>query len=354
VARRRGKRSRWARLIGFLVVVGCVSAVWYGSKHGWKSPDEPESAITLKSEIDPDSDKVALKKVDTPATDSKSPEKGSSGKTRKAPDKKALEELPNPPSTQPARGNTLQAGVELRAAEAAQKGNYLISARSHFNRALQSGLNVKEAQRVRKQMADLADKTVFSLRVTDNDPLVGYHVVNKGEYLATIAKRYKISDDLLAQINNIQNKNRIWEGQRLKIIKGPFHALIDKSDHLLHVHLQDVYVRSYRVALGANGSTPTGKWRVGTRQKNPMWVDPKTHKRWASNDPKNPIGEYWISLKGTEGNAMGQVGYGIHGTIEPKTIGQDVSLGCIRLAPKDIETVYKMLMSGHSMVTVVE
>ena len=75
-------------------------------------------------------------------------------------------------------------------------------------------------------------------------------------------------------------------------------------------------------------------------------------RRYHSDDPTNPIGEYWIGLEGIEGDAAGAVGYGIHGTNEPQTIGQDVSLGCVRLGPEDIAFVYKVLLPGASMVTI--
>jgi lipoprotein-anchoring transpeptidase ErfK/SrfK len=122
----------------------------------------------------------------------------------------------------------------------------------------------------------------------------------------------------------------------------------------MHVFLGDVYVRSFKVALGAEGKTPTGKWRVTSRQANPSWVDPQTGKRYHADDPANPIGEYWVGLEGLEGAAVGAFGYGIHGTNEPQTIGRDVSLGCIRLAPDDIEFVYKLLLPGASFVTTTE
>jgi len=153
-------------------------------------------------------------------------------------------------------------------------------------------------------------------------------------------------------INNIPNKNLIRVGMRLKVIHGPFHASIDKSKHLLHLYLQNVYLKSFPVALGTNGSTPTGRWRVDNHQVNPEWVNPRTHKRWHADDPDNPIGEYWIGLEGIEGAAVGQIGYGIHGTIEPETIGQNVSMGCVRLADKDIELIFKLLLPGHSRVTI--
>lgn len=46
--------------------------------------------------------------------------------------------------------------------------------------------------------------------------------------------------------------------------------------------------------------------------------------------------------------------YGIHGTIDPDSIGKQSSLGCIRLHTDDIAMVYDMLVEGKSMVVLKE
>ena len=43
-----------------------------------------------------------------------------------------------------------------------------------------------------------------------------------------------------------------------------------------------------------------------------------------------------MGLKGEDGNAVGKQSYGIHGTIEPDSIGKQASMGCIRMGHEDI------------------
>lgn len=262
------------------------------------------------------------------------------------------------PTTQPAVVAAVTGSADARAAMeagfAARQRDDPVSARVNLNRALHAGLSPLDAQRIREALTQIADDTIFSRAVRPDDPLVERYTVQSGDTLGKIAKRMLVSEDLLAQVNGVADKNFIREGRTLKVIHGPFHVSISKQDHLMHVYLQDVYLRTYRVALGTNGTTPTGKWKIVNHQENPGWVDPRTGKRWHPDDPGNPIGEYWIGLEGVEGDAVGAFGYGIHGTIEPDKIGQDVSLGCIRLAPDDIAMVYKLLMPEHSYATVTE
>ena len=70
------------------------------------------------------------------------------------------------------------------------------------------------------------------------------------------------------------------------------------------------------------------------------------------DDPKNPLGGYWIGLTGTEGQAVGKMSYGIHGTIDQDSIGKQSSMGCIRLRASDIAMVFDMMVEGKSMVVV--
>jgi lipoprotein-anchoring transpeptidase ErfK/SrfK len=115
-----------------------------------------------------------------------------------------------------------------------------------------------------------------------------------------------------------------------------------------------MYVTTLPVGLGEDGSTPTGVWAVQNRLPNPAYYSPRGEGVIAADDPKNPLGEHWIGLTGTEGAAVGKSSYGIHGTIEPDSIGKQASMGCIRLRNEDVARVYDALVEGKSTVTVRE
>ena len=130
---------------------------------------------------------------------------------------------------------------------------------------------------------------------------------------------------------------------------------IYKSKFRMDVYLQDLYIRSFRVALGSENGTPEGVWRVKNRLENPTYYPPAsaTDKRIiAPDDPNNPLGKRWIGLEGIEGACVGHEGFGIHGTIEPDSIGKAVSLGCVRMHNEDVALLYKLLQPGKSQVTI--
>ena len=73
---------------------------------------------------------------------------------------------------------------------------------------------------------------------------------------------------------------------------------------------------------------------------NPVWY--KTTSSGAKEtippgDPKNELGTRWIGFKPA---------YGIHGTIDPKSIGKAMSNGCVRMHNEDVEELYDLVVVG--------
>jgi lipoprotein-anchoring transpeptidase ErfK/SrfK len=90
------------------------------------------------------------------------------------------------------------------------------------------------------------------------------------------------------------------------------------------------------VGIGKDGTSPIGKFAVLEKIENPQYTDPDG-KVIEGDDPANPLGERWIGLGDS---------YGIHGTIDPESIGKAESRGCIRLRDADIIEVYNFLVVG--------
>jgi lipoprotein-anchoring transpeptidase ErfK/SrfK len=161
-------------------------------------------------------------------------------------------------------------------------------------------------------------------------------------------------------LNNISDARRLRAGATLKVLKGPFHAVVNKSEFRLDLYLgapggpDSVYVTSFHVGLGKDDSTPVGKWVVEPEKKikNPVYYSPRGEGIVAADDPKNPLGDYWIGLAGTDGDAVGKQSYGIHGTIEPDSIGKQASMGCVRMRNEDVARVFECLAEGKSTVVV--
>ena len=230
----------------------------------------------------------------------------------------------------------------------------LVAARTAFSEAIASEQDAAQQTFLRGELTRISGDTILSPRLAAGDPLVERYVIRSGDVLAKIATANKITPELLASVNGIANKNQIREGQSIKVIKGPFRAVVRKRAYRIEVYLGDVFVREFNVGLGADDGTPTGEWRVGTKLVNPTYYPPRGGGIVSADDPKNPLGERWIGLVGVGGVAVDQQRYGVHGTNEPDSIGKNLSMGCVRLRNEDVEILYDYLIETHSTVTVVE
>jgi LysM repeat protein len=237
----------------------------------------------------------------------------------------------------------------------------LLGARTLLNSALVDGhLSPTDAQAARQSLGEINDTVLFSKTRFKDDTLQDSYQVQSGERLARIADRYGVTWELLCKINGLPDARKVRANQWIKVIHGPFHAVVTKSAFRLDLYLGSPgepgsqYVRSFPVGLGKDNSTPTGSWIVqqGNKAHPATYYSPRGEGVIEANDPKNPLGGYWMGLQGVAGEAADKHSYGIHGTIEPDSIGKQASMGCIRLRHEDIAALFDLLVEGKSNVVI--
>jgi L,D-transpeptidase ErfK/SrfK len=115
-------------------------------------------------------------------------------------------------------------------------------------------------------------------------------------------------------------------------------------------------VYTHPIGIGKVGwKTPEGTTKIVSRQKDPVWVVPKSVREEHQEDgeqlpakvpagPDNPLGAYEFRL--------GWPSYLIHGTNKPYGVGMRSSHGCMRLYPEDIAVFFDLIPIG-TKVTVV-
>lgn len=217
-----------------------------------------------------------------------------------------------------------------------------------------------ELDEARDLLGKAGEQLVFSPRPFRDDPHATTYTIQPGDRLVKIAAGFNVTSDLLSRINAISDPRRIKPGQQLKAIRGPFHAVVTKSRFSMDIYLGapggvgSTFITSYRVGLGKDDSTPAGSWKAAGKLKNPVYYSPRGEGIIAADDPKNPLGEFWIGLAGIDGSALGKSSYGIHGTIDPDSIGRTESMGCIRMRNEDAAIVYELLVEGKSTIVVRE
>lgn len=104
-------------------------------------------------------------------------------------------------------------------------------------------------------------------------------------------------------------------------------------------------LRVYPIAAGKSSSkTPLGNYKVTNKAKDPTWIPPRGGSP-VPPGPRNPLGRRWIGFKPS---------YGIHGNNNPNSIGNFVSLGCVRLYNFHVEELYDKISVGTPVKIIYE
>ncbi len=263
------------------------------------------------------------------------------------------------PATKPAAKPMSADALFAKAQQLKERGD-LVSARDLVNDAFVNGqLPESDVDSAKQFLQEMNGQIILGKQIFAADKYNKSIKVDVGYAASKFAPKCDITAELFGRINGIE-PHKIRAGKTYKLIQGPFHIVVSKSRFTADVYLGapggpgSLYVKTYRVGLGSDDSTPLGTWLVGPdKLKNPVYYSPRGEGVIAGDDPKNPLGERWVPLEGVEGDAVGKQSYGLHGTIEPESIGKNMSLGCIRMLNADVEVVYDLLVSGKSKVKVV-
>jgi len=141
-------------------------------------------------------------------------------------------------------------------------------------------------------------------------------------------------------------------------VEGPGTVIVDTQTKFLYYVLEDGQAIRMGVGVGREGFGWTGIVHVGAKQVNPRWFPPREmvarqpelaryRSRGMAGGEGNPLGVRAIYLLSDEGK---DTLYRIHGTIEPYSIGQNVSSGCIRMLNENVTELYGLVQIGTKVV----
>ncbi len=209
-------------------------------------------------------------------------------------------------------------------------------ARKYYSEALFLETSRERREILRRHLDGLNKELVFS-------PIPGpgsvVYKVKAGDNLTKIAKKFNTTPGLIMRTNR-KKDTRIRVNEPLKILTGQTSIVVDKREFLLILLLDGHFVKQYHIGTGKDNSTPEGTFVVATRLKNPVWYSPEGV--YAYGHPKNILGTRWLGFK----NEPGIVGYGIHGTTMPETLGTEASNGCIMMKNEDVEELYDFVTAS--------
>jgi L,D-transpeptidase ErfK/SrfK len=180
------------------------------------------------------------------------------------------------------------------------------------------------------------------------------YTVREGEVLADIARHFDVGYTALVLANPGVDPWLPGAGREVTI---PALYILPDAPHqgvVINLAQWRLYyfppgggrVETFPLGLGVIGKkTPLGVTRVVSKEANPAWYPPPSIRAERPElpgvvpaGPDNPLGAYALHL--------GWTNYLIHGTNKPDGVGRNVSHGCIRLYPEDIEHVFNVVGIG--------
>jgi lipoprotein-anchoring transpeptidase ErfK/SrfK len=153
--------------------------------------------------------------------------------------------------------------------------------------------------------------------------------------------------------------NPKYEPQRVTYNDGTYPAgsvVIDPEARFLYFIEDETYATRYGVGVGRAGMSLRGTAYVARKAKWPSWTptanmirrEPR-YARYAGGMPggvHNPLGARALYLYRGQNDTM----FRIHGTNQPRSIGQAMSSGCIRMLNAHVEQLYEKVDVGALVV----
>jgi lipoprotein-anchoring transpeptidase ErfK/SrfK len=148
---------------------------------------------------------------------------------------------------------------------------------------------------------------------------------------------YEVPAHLKRQVVNYQTK------------EASGTIIIDTANTYLYLVLGDGRAMRYGIGVGRDGFTWSGTQKIAEKKEWPDWRPPAEMisrqpylPRFVAGGTHNPLGARALYLGNTQ--------YRIHGTNVPRTIGQRVSSGCIRMTNEDVTDLYSRVNVGTKVV----
>ncbi len=233
--------------------------------------------------------------------------------------------------------NSSVAALLVKAKDAQSRGDFA-GAKQDYQRLVSEFPNSQEVMSWIKKIEELNIKMLFSSKVDSRSTL---YEIKPGDTLGKIARDFNTTVELLKKSNNLQD-DRIIPGRKIKVWVKPFSILVYKSQNILILKSDGEIIKTYIVSTGKNNSTPVGTFKITSKLPNPTWF--KAGAIVPPGSPENILGTRWLGIDIPS--------YGIHGTTEPQTLGQQVTQGCVRMSNPEVEELYTIVPIGTEVVIV--
>jgi len=192
-------------------------------------------------------------------------------------------------------------------------------------------LTAEESQQLTELLDQLAGSVIYSRKHLVEPP----YVVKAGDTLPQIAQDYNVPWQLLAKINGVRDPERLEPGRQLKVMRGPFEALVSLERYELALMVGGRYAGRFPIGVGRDQPQLEGSYAVRRKLAGPAQVGPD--RAAGAGDANSTAGTLSIELDDR---------IAICGTSDLQNLRRADGPGAICLGPRDIEDVYDILSAS--------
>ena len=198
-----------------------------------------------------------------------------------------------------------------------------------------TSLGLEESHRLEELLGQLAGTVIYS----QQDLLLPPHIVGPGETLPAIAAPLTVPWQLLAKINGVTDPNALIPGEPLKVVRGPFDAVVSVSLRRLSLQVGGNYAGSFPIGVGRQIQE-----RIGSSL--PV-VD--VQRGSASSEPPGPIAQVSYLSRGTKSIGLGN-GMTVEAVNDPTALSDGVPTSSLVISARDLDEIIDILGPGSHVL----
>jgi LysM repeat protein len=199
-------------------------------------------------------------------------------------------------------------------------------------------LSIEESQRLEDLLGQLAGTVIYS----QQDLLLPPHVVAPGETLPAIASQLAVPWQLLAKINGVDDPSRLVPGEHLKMLRGPFDAVVSVSRRRLSLQVGGNYAGTFPVVIGRQVQD-----RVGASL---AVVDVRRGDTSSPSAPSGPAAQVaFVSPAAATSIVLGD-GLSIEAAEDPSVVTDSAPQASLIVSARDLEELIDILGPGSQVL----
>lgn len=190
--------------------------------------------------------------------------------------------------------------------------------------------NPESRPQIMDRLNVLARRIYFQGDIHYMDP----YAVQFGDRLEKVAAAWRVTPEYLLRLNRLSSPS-LKVGQVLKVIQGPFGAVVNLGQQEMTVHAQGYFVARFGVAVQNDINLPLGKFRVVEKLR----AGSSPVKTVSGSSPGNLVSSTCIRLRDESG-----ADFWIHGGGGLNSVATSTNPGELQLGDRELEALFDLLL----------